>query len=101
MACGHCNKSSVFSSGIQRRSSNRTIEECDYTVELVSNWKDILHCIKEKDTNTQYGISDIMINSFLGIVLSAINLNDDICYLRKRLDKVYPYIITIINSGGC
>lgn len=74
-------------------------EPCLYTTNQIVDWKNKLQCIA--GVYPQLGITQQQYNSFLGIVYSVVNHNNDPCYFKNDLDKILPYINLIIANELC
>lgn len=75
-------------------------ENCGYTIEMVLAWKDILFCIRDNDLLEQANLTLPKMNSYMGILLSAINSNSA-CFFQEKMDEIKPYILNIINLNLC
>src|ERR1035437_5578571 len=73
--------------------------DCEYTNELLTEWKRLLECIKSKNTFDIFNTNYVKVNSYLGIVQSAINYKTYPCYFIQQLDKMKGLIESIKNSG--
>jgi hypothetical protein len=58
---------------------------CTVTIEMLIQWRAILNCIKTAGKFEQAHLSEPELNTFLGLVQSAINYPDDYCYYMDRL----------------
>lgn len=99
MACGSClNKNKDFTAyyALQYQTP-----ECLYNLETILDWKDKLFCVRDNGLSQQLNLTNQELNSYLGIVLSAVNMGDRLCFIREKLDTVQPIIINIINLGQC
>lgn len=100
MACAACAKKNQTSS-VNRTSIRQTVSSCDYTAETTDGWLTILKCVNENNLLDTYNIQKALYNSFLGILLSVKKSPYTVCYFKKELDVIKPYIVNIINSGTC
>jgi hypothetical protein len=104
MACGSCNKSvfSTSSIGPTRRSQSSIVENCEFTQEILLNWRNTLRCLKASGFVSPQGLSLIEINRYLGTVQSSINYPDNYCYYSKPLQDFQSLIPLIIeNAPNC
>jgi hypothetical protein len=103
MACGSCNKSS-FSASVRpiTRSQSNIIENCEFTEEILLNWRSILRCLKASGVVNLQGLSYTEINRYLGTVQSSINYPDNYCYYNQQLQNFQSLIPIIIeNAPSC
>lgn len=105
MACGSCNKSSFSSSssiGPMTRSQSNIVGNCEFTQEILLNWRNILRCLKASGSNSLQGLSLTEINRYLGTVQSSINYPDNYCYYNQQLQDFQSLIPIIIeNASNC
>lgn len=75
--------------------------ECNYELSTIMDWKEKLFCIRDNESYSSIGITRQQLNVYLGIVLSAINMNTDLCFIEKKLNTLEPVIMSIVNKGIC
>lgn len=101
MGCSSCGK---FASVMQVRNILRQPNvntNCEYTVEILSDWLTALKCVKNKNLSTSFSITLVKLHSYIGIVKSAINYSTNICYFKVKLDEIKVLVDTIKTSGQC
>ena len=111
MACSTCGKSRVGSTTAPKTPPSfayKTLPpqkvvdlNCQYTLDQVKKWSELLICFKENGYYSTYNISGKDLNKALGIVLSAINYPTNICYFESELNNIFNIITIIVNSGKC
>lgn len=69
---------------------------CTYTLEQITEWKQLLTCAKEKKL-----FPEAILNSGLGTVKSAINRPDNVCYFQNYLRLIESLITQIIATSEC
>ena len=89
------------SSQVREMAQVQITGDCDYTHELLEEWKRLLECVKSNNTFDIFNTNHVKINSYLGIVQSAINYKTYPCYFIQQLDKMKGLIESIKNSGKC
>lgn len=97
----NCSSSTIYS---QPNIAQRTVvtnTNCEFNEGIVNNWKLKLECVKEKSLYNDIQSSEKEINSFLGVVISALSNLQNICYFSGHLQAIAPTIIKIINTGQC
>ncbi len=76
---------------------------CAITLDILNKWQNILMCVKNNNSYQKVGISEIVLNQFLGIIQSAKNYPADYCYYGDNLENfkvaVLPKIIE--NEPNC
>lgn len=75
-------------------------ENCDFTLEMVVEWKTKLFCVRDNDLIVQSGILPSTFNIYLGIVLSCINSNSA-CYFKDYLPDIQNYINNLTLNNIC
>lgn len=101
MACGCSAKSNNTPVLTVSTTLNHHDNECTYTVEMINSWRDLLECVNKNGKLSLFGIQKSLYNGFLGVLISVQNAPDTICYFKKELDILNPYIVNIINSEEC
>lgn len=90
-----CNCATSNGTYIRSNRQSVNLEDCDYTLEQIISWKDLLFCIKNNPI-----VDQKQVNKALGTVLSAIKINNP-CYLQKELNNTLPLINQIIALNIC
>lgn len=99
MACSSCNsKKSNKTNRVSREIE--IVENCEYTFELITLWKEKLECIKKKDLLKELNLTKYRVNSGIGYLQSALNIQDA-CKFQKQIDKVRTIILSLIDSQKC
>jgi hypothetical protein len=98
MGCSTCQQSHKLAQTLQAKVYK---QECQYDSEKLEAWKNLLLCVKENELYEAVDVEANKINSFLGIVLSAIRYNKIPCYFEKQLSVIEPTIFKIINTQQC
>ena len=101
MACSSCGKSGVYSLYTENQQARIINNDCDYNLEQLIDWKNKLFCVRDNEYFSNLQITKKDLNSYIGIVLSGITLEYNICFLVDQLDRVKPVIIKIISIGLC
>lgn len=103
MPCSSCGGVSGSSSQLRAivQQVQESLEPCSYTQENLSSWLIALNCVKTKGLYTNFSITSQKLNSYLGIVQSAVNYSTNPCYFRIKLDEIKIVIDNIQNSGQC
>lgn len=101
MACASCGNTSGIGSALSGAKQTHLNSGCSYTLEQVQEWQRLLFCIKHNSYFEQVDTDVAEVMGALGIVMSAINYQDQICYFKFYLDKVSPLIIRIVNAEVC
>jgi hypothetical protein len=97
----NCGSSTIYS---QPTITQRTVTintECEFNEGILNNWKLKLECVKDKSLYNDIQSSEKEINSFLGVLISALSNLQNICYFENHLQAIAPTIIKIINTGKC
>lgn len=102
----NCGKgTSNIQSTLQNKTPVKTItapQDCFFNKEILQNYKNLLEQIKEKNIISEAGLTIKSINSYLGLVQSALNYPDNYCLFEQQLsdfrDKILPKII-IANAS--
>lgn len=76
-------------------------QDCPYTVEQLANWLTLVKCYKDKGLYVGTKITKKQVHSYIGIILSAQNYADNICYFEKELQEVENFIVVVISTGQC
>jgi len=101
--CGTCGRASAApyqSNRSQITSRSSTPTNCDYTMEMMLNFEQKLTCAINKSLHSEISSSIGELNSFLGVVKSAISTNN-VCYFASHLNNIQGTIIKILNTGKC
>ncbi len=88
MGCG-CNKQI---NQVTSFTSTEVNPDCSYTSEQLNIYKAVLFCIKQKELYVQTQTSEAVINSYLGIVTSAIYYPTNYCYFEDSLEKISTFL---------
>lgn len=99
--CGCQNSVPYSPSSARSIPQQASMEPCNYTVEILSIWRDKLICIKEQNKYNDIQTPEGILNSYLGVVISALNSPQSICLFKNELDIISATIIKIINLGSC
>ena len=103
MGCGCNSGGAIFQSQPAYQNSYVKNENCEITLDMITNYKRFLECVKNTGNLAAIGISTVQCNSYLGYFQSAINYPDDYCYFQIKLqdfiDNVLPKIL--INVPNC
>jgi hypothetical protein len=99
--CGCSQGSSIYSQPQQPRQNRSVNTDCEFNESIINNWKLKLECVKEKELYQEINSSQKEINSFIGVVISALSNPENICYFAGHLQAISPTIIKIINTGQC
>jgi hypothetical protein len=75
--------------------------DCNYTMSQLQAWLVLLICCKDKALYPQIGLTGPQLNSYLGIVMSALNYVSYPCNFASKLDIISDVIILIQNLGAC
>ncbi len=103
MACSSCGQSLISANQIPPSyiPVQMSVPNCDYDLNQIIHWSVYLRCIKDAGTESNYGLDNTKLNSYLGIVLSAINMDKSLCYFKTQLDEMKPSIDNIVLQGAC
>lgn len=100
MGCSACrNKIAVANAGEMVQRNYRVAEPvgpCDYTNEQLTIWADKLKWFKDKGLHVKYNYKPALINKYLGIVLTSININNK-CVYKTDLDTMAALILFITS----
>lgn len=67
-------------------------ENCPFTLSELTGYKERLYCIKSRELYTDAQTTEATINSYLGIVTSAIYYPSDFCYFQPSLEIIKTFI---------
>lgn len=100
MSCAPC------AAAAAARAANRTVvvertSDSNYTLSQLQIWKDKLNCVKLQNKYGFYNTTPTIINSYLGIVVSAIRNSENIGYFQKDLVQIESFILFIISKNDC
>lgn len=76
-------------------------EDCIYDIETLEEWIVILKCVKNNNLYTFLDIPPKKLNSYIGIVKSAINYSSNPCYFILSLEKIKIVIDKIKIDSEC
>lgn len=93
-----CNCQNSSTSPVNRNIQSN--DNCEYSLETVASWKNTLLCIQTSGLNSEIHLTNPQINSFVGILLSAINTGST-CFFVNEINQIKPYILNIINLNLC
>lgn len=74
--------------------------DCDYTTAMLKDYKNRLTWFKDKALYVQHGYKASLMNKYIGIVITSINI-DNKCVYKKELDAITDlvnFIITLQNG---
>jgi hypothetical protein len=77
-------------------SSSVTTEECLYTDYMLNVWLVKLKWFKDTGTYVRYNVAPSLLNKYLGVVLTSLNVNNK-CVYKLVLDDISK-LITVING---
>lgn len=104
MGCSSCGTSNSSS----RSTPHRSIAEptpinpdCLYDIDMINTWIDRLDCSKRNGSYLTLNISKRQINRYEGILLSARNYSDNICYFESNLIQVENFMTVLTAQGIC
>lgn len=80
---------------------SQTGDNCEYTQSLLIEWKRLLECVKSNNIFDIYGVNHVRVNSYIGIVQSALNYKTYPCYFAPQLDGIKELITAIQTSNQC
>lgn len=86
------------------RVQSATVREsgpCDYTIENIDSWLEKVNCFKDKGLYVGTHVTTKQLNIYIGVLLSAKNYKDNICYFRTELSEIEGFITFVINTGQC
>lgn len=99
MPCNSCGVSTYnFNNNYYK---NQPVGDCGFTQPMLIEWRDKLICARDANKLAELGITKAQLNSMLGMVLSGLNLNLNICFLEDRLAQIEPTINQITTLGIC
>lgn len=104
MGCSACNKMSVSASKVRsiiKQTIAVSVEDCQYTQEILEDWLSLLTCVKANSYFDLFNIASSKINSFIGTVKSAIRYSTNPCYFKLTLDEIKPLIDKIKTTNRC
>lgn len=77
-------------------------EECEFTIEQISEWYDRVNCVRTQGLYLQIpNITTKQINIYVGTLSSAKNYADKICYFRRELEEVESFITVLTALDLC
>lgn len=62
--------------------------DCPFTLEMMQTWYGKLEGVKNSNTVDLYNLTYPKVNSYLGIIKSAINFSRNICFFRGELEQI-------------
>lgn len=103
--CGCASGSSVVAPSqlrIANVSEKREGIECEYTIEQINAWLKKIECVKAGGFIIEFpSIRKKQLNIYIGILLSAKNYIDNICYFKPELDEIESFITLLISKNIC
>ena len=79
-----------------------SVDDCPYSFEQIQDWLNKAICFKEKNLYTQIAnMTEAMVNSYVGTLMSALNYPTNICYFRTMLEEIEGFITIVISTGQC
>lgn len=103
MGCSSCgNKTNLSNTSISTSSNvlknqtfNQNQEPCDYTDDILQNWLTKLKWFKDKGYYVKYNVKGSVINKYLGIVLTSMNINNKCQYVDILNGEIKTLVIFI------
>lgn len=78
--------------------SNDTLNQpCSYNFSNISDLYTKLNLVKLNNQASNIGITNIQLNGYLGILISALNYSNNYCYFAPSLD-IISQLIPLINA---
>lgn len=102
MGCSACAAASAAraaaanNTSFSSKSTQLSQGDCPYTDEILNVWLTKLKWFKDKGLYVKYKIEARLLNKYLGVVITSLNVNNK-CVYRKVLDDVAD-LITAING---
>lgn len=104
MSCSSCGTSNPSSHSIVNRSMVEPTPinlNCPYNIDMINTWIDRLDCSKRNGSYLTLNITKRQINRYEGILLSARNYSDNICYFESNLIQVENFMTVLTAQGIC
>lgn len=109
MGCGCSAGSSGGSSVSAAPSPYRVLQQptndnspCSYTIEQVNIWLEKVHCVKNGGFYAEIpNVTRKQMNIYIGILMSAQNYKDNICYFRRELEEIENFITVVTSKNLC
>lgn len=87
---------------VAKKEETSPSEECQFTIEQVSNWLEKVKCVQSQGLYTQIpNITKKQINIYLSTLLSARNYASKPCYFKNELEEVESFITILIALDLC
>ena len=84
-----------------RRAAVQRSSDSNYNLPQLQIWKSKLNCIKLQNKYANYNTTPTIINSYIGIVDSAIRNPNNIGYFEPELVKISSFITFVISQNDC
>lgn len=101
MGCSSCGSLSGITQIKRIIRNNTPILDCIYTQDMLTDWLTTFKCVKTKNISALFNLTVYKLNSYLGIIQSALNYSTNPCYFKPKLDEISPLIDTIKTNGQC
>lgn len=101
MGCSSCGKMSGITLIQRIRRNNISSSDCIYTQDMLTDWLTSLKCAKNKNLTGIFNITVYRLNSYIGIVQSALNYSTNPCYFKAKLDEIKTLVDSIKTNGQC
>lgn len=99
-----CNKTYTAKNTISMVSKSYRVTEasdCEFTMDQLEGWKDKLICFKDKGLYKTYNVTPALLNRYIGVVLSAINLfPKSPCAFQNQLNEIETFMV-VVNNTNC
>lgn len=79
--------------------AEQSTEPCEYTVEMLRDYEEKLVWFKNKGLHLKNNISPKTLNSYIGIVLTSLNVGNK-CVYRDTLAKIKDLVDLIVILQG-
>lgn len=104
MGCSTCGSNRVIQNtpSLQKLPSQKISGECEYSIEQINLWLGKISCLK--DTGIYLSVPNTtrkQLNTYIGLLLSAQNYKNNICYFEKELEEIDNFIIVITSMNLC
>lgn len=99
MGCGCGTQKPVY--GLNTTYTGESNPDCEYTEELLTLWKQKLKCIKDSGYMESLNVTETMMNSYLGIVISSINYKNNHCRFEKSLENIKVLMYKLAEQNLC
>lgn len=78
-----------------------TLSECNYTLEQVTEWLAITICVRDNGRYSEINLTKFQVNLYIGILISAQNYKNNICYFYKELQEIENFILVVQTNNLC